>query len=193
VPSNSSFQTVLPLLGPGIFAAINLLQFLKKLKVSLALPAMSMQNDELTPIEGTAPQADGSDPSVQTEQLVSLISGAIQTKVAVSAEPLEPIEMDRHECRSCGYTYEPAKGDPKRKVPIGVEFKDLAPNWRCPICGAPRPQFQNIGAAGAPSGFKENLGYGLGVNTMTPGQKNVLIFTSLLAAVIFFLSLYGLH
>jgi rubredoxin len=156
---------------------------------------MSMQNDELTPIEGTAPQADGSDPSVQTEQLVSLIGGSSQAKAkaAIVAEPLEPIEMDRHECRSCGYTYEPAKGDPKRKVPIGVEFKDLAPNWRCPICGAPRPQFQNIGAAGAPSGFKENLGYGLGVNTMTPGQKNVLIFTSLLAAVAFFLSLYGLH
>jgi rubredoxin len=158
---------------------------------------MSMQNDELPPIEGTEPQGNGSDTSGQpTEQLVSLIGGGVsqaQAKAAAPAEPLEPIEMDRHECRSCGYTYEPAKGDPKRKVPIGVEFKDLAPNWRCPICGAPRPQFQNIGAAGAPSGFKENLGYGLGVNRMTPGQKNVLIFSSLLAAVAFFLSLYGLH
>jgi rubredoxin len=157
---------------------------------------MSMQNDELPPIDATAPEADGSDPSVQTEQLVSLIAGGsspAKAKAAPPAEPLEPIEMDRHECRSCGYIYEPAKGDAKRKVPIGVEFRDLAPNWRCPVCGAPRPQFQNIGVQGTASGFKENLGYGLGVNTMTPGQKNVLIFSSLLAAVVFFLSLYGLH
>lgn len=151
---------------------------------------MSMQNDELPPIEAPTPTNE------PVEQLVSLIGGGAQqpsTQAAEPVAPLDPIEMDRHECRSCGYIYEPAKGDPKRKVPIGVEFRDLAPNWRCPVCGAPRPQFQNIGAQGAPSGFKENLGYGLGVNTMTPGQKNVLIFGALLAAVAFFLSLYGLH
>jgi rubredoxin len=161
---------------------------------------MSMQNDELTPIEATEAQAEGEPQATETEapveQIVSLIGASSQTIAApeaTSTDPLDPIEMDRHECRSCGYVYEPAKGDPKRKVPIGVEFKELAVNWRCPVCGAPRPMFQNIGPQGAPSGFKENLGYGLGVNTMTPGQKNVLIFSALLGAVAFFLSLYGLH
>ena len=36
--------------------------------------------------------------------------------------------------------------------------------------------FKDIGPRNKPSGFEENLGYGLGVNQLTPGQKNVLIF-----------------
>ncbi len=42
------------------------------------------------------------------------------------------------------------------------------------------------------TGFTENLGYGFGVNVMTPGQKNLLIFGSLALAVAFFISLYAL-
>ncbi len=102
------------------------------------------------------------------------------------------VVLDCYECSSCGYTYDPKKGDSRGKVPEGTAFPDLAARWRCPVCDAPKTRFNNIGRAGAASGFKENLKYGLGVNTMTPGQKNLLIFGSLLLAVIFFLSLYGL-
>ena len=42
-------------------------------------------------------------------------------------------------------------------------------------------------------GFDENLDFGLGVNRMTPGQKNVLIFGSLALGCAFFLSLYSLR
>ncbi|MBE7384051.1 MAG: rubredoxin [Leptolyngbya sp. SIO1E4] len=108
-------------------------------------------------------------------------------------KPLAPKEMDRFECRACGYTYEPAKGDDRGKIAAGVPFEDLPITWRCPVCGVPKKQFSNIGPAGAPSGFKENLNYGLGVNVLTPGQKNILIFGSLALAVLFFLSLYGLR
>ncbi|MEO1622015.1 MAG: rubredoxin [Cyanobacteria bacterium J06632_3] len=101
--------------------------------------------------------------------------------------------MDRYECRSCGNTYEPAKGDSRGDVPPGVEFKSLPSDWRCPVCGASQSQFSNIGPAGQASGFKENLNYGFGVNTLTPGQKNLLIFGALGIAVLFFLSLYGLR
>ncbi len=107
--------------------------------------------------------------------------------------PLTPAEMDRFECRSCGYTYEPAKGDSRGDIPPGVEFRDLPNDWRCSVCGASTTQFSNIGPAGRASGFKENLNYGLGVNKLTPGQKNVLIFGALGVAVLFFLSLYGLR
>lgn len=111
-----------------------------------------------------------------------------------SAErPLTPKEMDRFECRACGYTYEPVKGDDRASISAGTAFESLPPSWRCPVCGAPQKQFSNIGPAGAPSGFKENLNYGLGVNVLTPGQKSVLIFGSLALAVLFFLSLYGLR
>jgi len=46
----------------------------------------------------------------------------------------------------------------------------------CPVCGARASQFQNIGPVGQASGFQENLNYGLGVNKLTPTQKNLLIF-----------------
>ncbi|MEL6939469.1 MAG: rubredoxin [Cyanobacteria bacterium J06598_1] len=101
--------------------------------------------------------------------------------------------MDRFECRSCGNTYEPAKGDSLGKIPPGVPFRELPKDWRCSVCGASQTQFSNVGPAGQASGFKENLNYGFGVNTLTPGQKNLLIFGALGVAVLFFLSLYGLR
>ncbi|MGB3615460.1 MAG: rubredoxin [Elainellaceae cyanobacterium] len=103
------------------------------------------------------------------------------------AEP----EFDRYECRACGYTYEPLKGD-GNTVAAGTLFEDIDEGWRCPVCGAPKRQFNNVGPVGNPSGFKENLSYGFGVNTLTPGQKNILIFGGLFLGFLFFLSVYGL-
>jgi rubredoxin len=98
-----------------------------------------------------------------------------------------------YECRSCGYVYEPSKGDGKSNTPPGTLFEDLPTNWRCPVCGVGKPQFINIGASNTPSGFQENLKYGFGVNTLTPGQKNLLIFGALALGFLFFISLYGLN
>jgi hypothetical protein len=53
--------------------------------------------------------------------------------------------------------------------------------------------FRDIGPRTKASGFEENLNFGLGVNRLTPGQKNVLIFGSLALAFAFFLSLYSLR
>ncbi|HEY9835131.1 MAG TPA: rubredoxin [Stenomitos sp.] len=100
---------------------------------------------------------------------------------------------NRYECRACGYVYEPSKGDSNRDVPPGTPFEELPKDWRCPVCGARTAQFENIGSSGAPSGFQENLNYGLGVNRLTPGQKNLLIFGALALGFLFFLSLYGLR
>ncbi|MDJ0554160.1 MAG: rubredoxin [Microcoleaceae cyanobacterium MO_207.B10] len=102
-------------------------------------------------------------------------------------------EPDRYECRACGYVYEPKKGSSAGKIPPGTAFEDLSPGWRCPVCGASKPQFVNVGPTEGPSGFKENLGYGFGVNTLTPSQKNILIFGALALGFVFFLSLYGLR
>ncbi|NEQ34529.1 MAG: rubredoxin [Leptolyngbya sp. SIO4C5] len=104
----------------------------------------------------------------------------------------QPKQPDRYECRSCGYVYEPAKGDNTANIAAGTPFSQLPASWRCPVCGVRKPQFENIGPTGKPSGFEENLGYGLGVNTLTPGQKNLLIFGALGLGFLFFLSLYGL-
>ena len=111
----------------------------------------------------------------------------------MSNQAVEAKRLDRHECRACGYVYEPDKGDNTQGIPPGTPFEELPPNWRCPICSARAAAFQNIGSTGSPSGFKENLDYGLGINRLTPGQKNLLIFGGLALGILFFLSLYGLH
>jgi rubredoxin len=112
---------------------------------------------------------------------------------AESAETVQTTELDRYECRSCGYVYEPQKGDDKRDIPPGRPFDELSLTWRCPVCGAKKAAFISIGPASSASGFKENLGYGLGVNTLTPTQKNLLIFGGLAVAFLLFMSLYGLQ
>ncbi len=111
----------------------------------------------------------------------------------MTTDSLDPKTLDRYECKTCGYIYEPVKGDDSNDIPAGVAFEQLPATWRCPVCGARKTAFSNLGPVGNPSGFKENLSYGLGVNTMTPGQKNLLIFGALALAFLFFISLYGLH
>ncbi len=98
-----------------------------------------------------------------------------------------------YECTACGYIYEPSKGDSNARIKAGTPFEQLPSDWRCPVCGARHSQFKNIGATDAPSGFEENLSYGFGVNRLTPGQKNLLIFGALALGFLFFLSLYGLN
>jgi len=100
--------------------------------------------------------------------------------------------LDCFECRACGYVYDPNKGDSTGGIEANTAFDDLSLNWRCPVCSARKKAFANIGPVGAASGFKENLGFGFGVNTLTPAQKNILIFGSLLFGLIIMLSFYGL-
>ena len=66
-------------------------------------------------------------------------------------------------------------------------------SFRCPVCRSRVAAFRDIGPRSIASGFDENLDFGLGVNRLTPGQKNVLIFGSLALGVAFFLSLYSLR
>jgi rubredoxin len=111
----------------------------------------------------------------------------------MSEPAVETQALDRYECRTCGYVYEPEKGDSKHQVSPGTPFTELPSSWRCPVCGVKTSQFSNIGPVGKASGFTENLGYGLGVNKLTPTQKNLLIFGALGLGFLFFLSLYGLQ
>jgi rubredoxin len=113
-------------------------------------------------------------------------------ELTMSDPAIDPKTLDRYECQACGYTYEPTTGDSKAQIPEGTAFEALPDDWRCPTCGARKSRFTNIGAVGM-AGFKANMGYGLGVNTLSPGQKNLLIFGGLGLAFLFFISLYGLQ
>ena len=119
---------------------------------------------------------------------------ADQQVMEESAEPASDPKTHRFECRSCGYVYDPDEGVKKVGIGPGTAFEDLdALSFRCPVCRSKVAAFRDIGPATKASGFEENLNYGLGVNRMTLGQKNVLIFGSLALAFAFFLSLYSLR
>ncbi len=94
----------------------------------------------------------------------------------MSEQVVESTELDRYECRACGYVYEPEKGDDSHNIPPNTAFAELPITWRCPVCTAKKKAFENVGPAGTASGFSENLGYGLGVNKLTPRSKKYLDF-----------------
>lgn len=110
--------------------------------------------------------------------------------------PEEETNPDSHrfECRSCGFVYDPEEGVKKLGIEVGTAFTAIDPRrFRCPVCRSPVAAFRDIGPRNKPSGFEENLKFGFGVNTLTPSQKNVLIFGGFALAVAFFLSLYSLR
>ncbi len=50
--------------------------------------------------------------------------------------------MDRYVCTVCGYVYDPAAGDPDTGIVAGTKFEDLPDDWVCPVCGAPKQDFE---------------------------------------------------
>jgi rubredoxin len=137
---------------------------------------------------GAPPTADGA--SGQPEPVGAGDSPLGADPDAVVDDP----DTHRFECRSCGYVYDPGEGVRKLGIESGTPFSALDPGrFRCPVCRSPVAAFKDIGPRNKPSGFEENLNFGLGVNRLTPGQKNVLIFGGFALAIAFFLSLYSLR
>ncbi|KAK3020392.1 hypothetical protein RJ639_046125 [Escallonia herrerae] len=96
-----------------------------------------------------------------------------------------------YECRSCGYLYNESAGDPSYPIPPGLPFDQMPEDWRCSTCGAAKSFF--VSKSVEIAGFAENQQYGLGGNTLTSGQKAVLIYGSLLFFFVLFLSGYFLQ
>ncbi|KAI3773244.1 hypothetical protein L1987_47769 [Smallanthus sonchifolius] len=91
-----------------------------------------------------------------------------------------------YECRSCGYLYNEAAGDPSYPIAPGLPFDRFPEDWRCPTCGAAKSFFASKSVEIA--GFAQNQQFGLGGNTLTSGQKAILIYGSLLFFFVLFLS-----
>lgn len=135
------------------------------------------------------PQPEASEPSEVMEA-----EPGPQAEKALSVDPVEDPDTHRFECRSCGFVYDPDEGVRKLAIAPGTPFSQLDPiGFRCPVCRSRVGAFKDIGPRNKPSGFEENLNFGLGVNRLTPGQKNVLIFGGFALAFAFFLSLYSLR
>ncbi len=151
-------------------------------------------SDEISGPKAAAPaEASGTEAEVLSTTVTATESSTTESSTAAEASTTDP-RTHRFECRSCGYVYDPAEGVKKLGIDSGTAFEDLdAIRFRCPVCRSKVGAFRDIGPSTKPSGFEENLNYGLGVNRLTPGQKNVLIFGSMALAFAFFLSLYSLR
>ena len=53
-------------------------------------------------------------------------------------------KMPQWRCRICGYVYDPGVGDPGRGIKPGTPFEDLPQDWRCPVCNAPKTEFEKM-------------------------------------------------
>ena len=150
-------------------------------------------SEEISGPKAAAPaEASGTEAEVSSTTVTATESSTTESSTA-EASTTDP-RTHRFECRSCGYVYDPAEGVKKLGIDSGTAFEDLdAIRFRCPVCRSKVGAFRDIGPSTKPSGFEENLNYGLGVNRLTPGQKNVLIFGSMALAFAFFLSLYSLR
>ena len=50
--------------------------------------------------------------------------------------------MDKYVCTVCGYVYDPQQGDPDNGIDPGTKFEDVPDDWDCPVCGAPKDDFE---------------------------------------------------
>lgn len=50
--------------------------------------------------------------------------------------------LEKYKCKICGYIYDPVKGDPDGGIKPGTLFEELPDTWTCPICNAPKSEFE---------------------------------------------------
>ncbi|NLW46287.1 MAG: rubredoxin [Firmicutes bacterium] len=53
--------------------------------------------------------------------------------------------MAKYVCTVCGYIYDEAQGIPEAGIGPGTRWQDLPDDWVCPICGAPKGEFEKQG------------------------------------------------
>lgn len=52
--------------------------------------------------------------------------------------------MDQWLCTVCNYIYDEKLGDPDNGIEPGTPFSELPDDWVCPMCGAPKSEFQKL-------------------------------------------------
>ena len=54
------------------------------------------------------------------------------------------MRMKKYRCKVCGWIYDEAKGDPDNGIAPGTRFEDLPAEFICPLCGAPKEEFEVV-------------------------------------------------
>lgn len=141
-------------------------------------------------VQPLTPGADESEgiPENETEEEKYKREKLIEIAEKKAQEVFVTQNTGRFECQACGYIYDESKGYAKKGIPPSTMFTDeIMDKFRCPTCGANKKYF--IAETETLSGFKENMKYGLGGNSMTGESKNGLIFGAL--GAMFFLLMSG--
>lgn len=62
----------------------------------------------------------------------------------VKPEIKQPMTTESYEyqCPACGYIYNAAEGDPDGGIAPGTSFEDLPDDWKCPLCGMDKSEFE---------------------------------------------------
>lgn len=47
-------------------------------------------------------------------------------------------------CMNCGFIYDPAEGDPTSGIAPGTPFESLPDDWKCPLCGSEKSEFEPL-------------------------------------------------
>ncbi|KAL2478110.1 Rubredoxin-like superfamily protein [Forsythia ovata] len=142
------------------------------------IKSVDVSKEDKQPISETTQDAETPDEEVSE---VTFDKRRLEEKFAV-------LNTGIHECRSCGFRYDEAAGDPSYPIPPGLPFDKLPENWRCPTCGASQSFFESKSVEIA--GFAQNQQFGFGGNALTSGQKALLIYGGLFLGFLFFLSGY---
>ena len=150
----------------------------------LSVHSIDISKEDTPPTSDKNPDSAPPSPSPPPEESGNFDKRRLEEKFAV-------LNTGIYECRSCGYKYDEAVGDPSYPVPPGYQFEKLPDDWRCPTCGAAQTFFQSKSVEIA--GFAQNQQFGLGGNSLTAGQKAVLIYGSLLFFFALFLGGYFLQ
>jgi rubredoxin len=48
------------------------------------------------------------------------------------------------QCRTCGYLYDEAQGDPGEGLTPGTRWADVPDDWICPMCSTPKSDFDMV-------------------------------------------------
>lgn len=50
--------------------------------------------------------------------------------------------MKKYACSVCGFIYDESAGNPETGIAPGTRWDDVPEDWGCPLCGAPKSDFQ---------------------------------------------------
>jgi len=59
-------------------------------------------------------------------------------------EKKEEPKMAKYQCTICGWVYDPAVGDPDGGIAAGTPFEKIPDDWKCPMCGAAKSDFEKV-------------------------------------------------